>query len=181
MRDNIVKENISKAFVGLLMAKNRLKIHKPDSDDGVDLTVGTVECLLRADGTKTYIDSNKRLDIQLKCTTEKDVKKMANDNYRYYLRVKNYEDLVHRRQLKKKYTELILIVFVLPDSEVDWMDIVDDQIMLKRHAFWFYPSEEDTLDVTANKKKDDHIGIEIKSINKLNLDFKSIFQSFCDA
>jgi len=178
MQDNDVKENFSDGFVRLLMAKNRLKVHKPESDDGVDLNVAPIDKNTRADGKFTYSDSDRFLGIQLKCTTEKKVKKKKNGNYTYDLRVKNYEDLIRSKEKKPRYKELILVVFILPENEVDWFNIYDDYIHLSKNAFWYYPSDNDSLAKTASKDINSTIAIEIKAINKLDLDFMSIYNSF---
>jgi len=178
MQDNDVKENLSDGFVRLLMAKNRLKVHKPESDDGVDLNVAPVDKFERANGKFTYTDSDRFLGIQLKCTTEDKVKLKKNGNYSYNLRVKNYEDLVRNKQKEPRYKELILVVFILPKNEDDWFNIYDDYIHLSKNAFWYYPSITDSLERTVSKDSDSTITIEIKAVNKLDIDFMSIYNSF---
>ena len=178
MQDNDIKENFSDGFIRLLMAKNRLKVHKPDSDDGVDLNVAPVDKNMRPDGKFSYSDSDRVLGIQLKCTTEKKVRIKRNGNYTYNLRVKNYEDLVRNKEKKVKYKELILVVFILPENEIDWFNIYDDHIQLNKHAFWFYPGDNDSLKKTNNKSAGSTIAIELKAINKIDLDFMTIYNSF---
>lgn len=175
MRENLVKEYISESFIRLLMAKNRYKILSSDmGDDGVDLTITTV--IARNRGNRiNYSDSGKMLNIQLKCTTVKQVSKLP-DGFIYKLRVKNYEDLIYARD--DNYTKLILIVFILPDEEMDWMEIKQDYIKLCKHAFWFYPNSDYTLKKSEFKDPKSTVPIKLLDINRLDLDFTPVFRYF---
>jgi hypothetical protein len=175
VRENLVKEYISESFVRLLMAKNRYKVMKPEmGDDGVDLSITSVNKRMRGKSV-TYTDSGKILNIQLKCTTEKQVSKF-NDGYKYNLRVKNYEDLVLAKE--ENYTKIILIVFILPDDEINWMEIKEDYIKLSKHAFWYYPSDTDTIKRSEYKDAKSTVSIDLLSLNRLDLDFSTIFKVF---
>jgi hypothetical protein len=178
LQDNDIKENFSDGFFRILMAKNRLKIHKPDSDDGVDLNVAPVEKNERKTGEITYSDSDRMLGIQLKCTTQKNLIEKKNGNYSYKIKIKNYEDLVRSKAKGDPYKALILVVFILPDEEDDWLLIYDDYIKLSKHAFWYYPCESDTLQRSEKSKLDSTISIEIKALNKMTADFLQIYKSF---
>lgn len=176
MEDNIVKEKISEAFLGLLMAKNRFKVYSSRSgDDGVDLLVGPLIEYSRPDGSKSYIDSHLKLDIQLKCTTEKQIRKKRNGNFSYDLRVKNYEDLIIRRD-QDGYVKMILIIFILPDEELQWLDILEDHVKLCKYAYWFFPSKDHTLAKTKfSSDKYSTTVVQCLKENRLDMDFKKIF------
>ncbi|MES2266394.1 MAG: DUF4365 domain-containing protein [Bacteroidota bacterium] len=175
MDDNKVKEIISEAFFSLVLAKNRFKSYKSSSgDDGVDLLINPIITRVRTYGGGTSrIDSPKKIDIQLKCTTENKVTVLPNGNLRYYLKVKNYEDLLVRRD--EKGVPLALIVFVLPDKEDDWLEIFHDQLLLRRCGYWYVMPDTESLVRSEVLKSKSNISIEILSKNKLTLDFKTIF------
>lgn len=175
MRENQVKEYISDSFIRLLMAKNRFKVLTSTmGDDGVDMTITNVDKRNRKVGS-SFSDSGKMLNIQLKCTTLKQVKITPN-GYTYKLKVKNYEDLIYARD--QNYTKMILIVFILPDKEDDWMEINEDYIRLCKHAFWYFPSNDETLACTEFKDPRLKMSIELIKTNRLELDFSKIFNFF---
>ncbi|PWS33346.1 DUF4365 domain-containing protein [Pedobacter paludis] len=179
MDENKVKEKISEAFFSLLMAKNRFKIYKSDSgDDGIDLRIGDLIKYTRDNHANSYIDGQHILDIQLKCTTEKQIKRLTDGNFSYQLKVKNYEDLIIKRDAGGAI-KMILVLFILPDDESEWMKILDDEIRLSKHAYWFYPGPEYDLDRTARvQNKHSSTKIEFQKSNQLILDFKTLFNTF---
>jgi len=179
MKENSVKEYISESFIRLLMAKNRFKIWSSDfGDDGVDLKIGSLLKFVEEDGSTSYLDDEKTLKIQLKCTTEKNIRSAkSGKGLSYQLRVKNYKDLIKAKE-HYKYSKLVLIVFILPEKENEWMDILDDKITLSKYAYWYVPGEDDTLKKVEFKDDSDSIRIELLHENKLVLDFESIFKKF---
>ncbi|MDX3916331.1 MAG: DUF4365 domain-containing protein [Pseudosphingobacterium sp.] len=176
MRENLVKEYLAEGFVRLLMAKNRFKIFKSDSgDDGVDLSIQSVIKNLRKDGKYTYTDSGRMLHIQMKCTTEKYVKDIKS-GFEYSLKVKNYEDIVRAKD--QPYIKILLIVFILPEDENQWVNILEDHIKISKYAYWYFPSDRDNLRRSEYKSGSSKIKIELLKKNKLDLDFKNIFDLF---
>ena len=173
MTDNAVKEKISESFLTLITATNRYTMAKPSTDEGVDFVVNPSVRRIRTNGEVVYVPSAVKTDIQLKCTTEKYFKLKGNGNYDYATSARTYENLIYRRD-EKAYTKLFLIVFVLPANEAEWVRVLDDHIMLSKHAYWFYPLPEYTLDRTMQLKKDSTVSIEILKNNRMDIDFVGI-------
>ncbi len=171
MDDNKVKELISEAFLRLILAKNRFSISKSDTDYGVDLMVNPILTKTRPDGRPSSYPSDKRIDIQLKCTTEKQISHVNSDYFKFKLKVKNYEDLIERRT---GLIPLMLIVFVLPDDEKEWIEIVHDQLLLKKCGYWYLIQETNSIN-TTHLGKTSTVPIQIPYENRLTLDFKSLF------
>lgn len=178
MDDNKIKELISEAFFKLLMAKNRYKVfYSGSGDDGVDLRIGDLTRYTRPNGKHSYIDGQHVLDIQLKCTTEKQIRRGKNGDFTFRVKIKNYEDLIVKRDLGGTI-KMILVVFILPELEEDWMEILEDEIRLCKHAFWFQPGPEYTLENTAHSTdKHSYITISVSGKNRLALDFKTLFDT----
>ena len=176
MDDNKVKEIISESFFTLILAKNRFNIFKTfTSDYGVDLIVNPITIRTRGvDGKQTRFDSGKKLDIQLKCTTQDKVKLLSNGNLKFHLRVKNYEDLIHRKD--NGGIPLLLIVFVLPENENEWIEILHDQLLLRKCGYWYLISDKETIDKTRLLKETSNTSIELDVNNRLTLDFKTLFE-----
>jgi hypothetical protein len=175
MDDNKVKEIISEAFFTLILAKNRFNIFKSiTSDYGVDLLVNPV--LIRTRGKKqTRVDSGKKVDIQLKCTTQDKVEELSNGNIKFLLRVKNYEDLVYRKD--EGGTPLMLIVFILPTNESEWIEIFHDQLLLRKCGYWYLMPDKSLAKNTSLLKETSNTAIEINHNNRLTLDFKTLYDS----
>ena len=175
MDDNKVKEIISEAFFTLILAKNRFKIYKSHTgDDGVDLLVNPVIIRKRVlDGKTSRLDSGKKLDIQLKCTTDGKVKPLPSGNFHYFLKVKNYEDLIYRRD--DAGIPLLLVVFILPDNENEWIEILNNQLLLRKCGYWYQITDEDDFSKTAHLKKTSNVAIELLAENILTLEFKTLF------
>ena len=85
--------------------------------DSIDLTVSS--------------RSSRRASVsfQLKCTSSPD---WDGDALKYQLKAKNYNDLVAQRQVP-----LLLLVMELPPNPEDWLSISQEQLVLKRCAWWF--------------------------------------------
>lgn len=103
------------------------------------------------------------IDIQLKSTTASKVT-ITNGEIGYKLEEKTYNKLILRRD--KGNVPLILILFILPEEREDWVKVKSDELLLRKHAFWFYPDSSATF--TGNKSS---ITIKIPQAQQLDIDF----------
>ncbi len=69
------------------------------------------------------------LDLQLKATI--DLREGADGDFRYALRKRNY-DLLRCPTLVPR----ILLVLALPEDEGDWLSVSEEQLILRRCAYW---------------------------------------------
>ena len=142
-----------------MVATNEGFIVSEPPDYGVDLRVeGAGE---RVNGEKSRIFNNgKIIDIQVKSTIESSVT-FKNDRLRYNLEAKNYNDLIDRKV--NSAIPLILCVVILPDERDSWLDLTEDQLILKKSAYWFIP---DKIVSTSNTSS---LIIDILVSNKLEV------------
>ncbi|WP_426584867.1 DUF4365 domain-containing protein [Mucilaginibacter sp. R-33] len=174
MTEEQIKEAISEAFVRLILAHDGFKIYKAEVDHGVDLTVGPVEKIQLSNGKFMFQDSDRRLDIQLKSTTEKYAIE-SGKFIEYKLRYKNYQTLKDR--VDSLYVKMILVLFVLPEDESTWIDVVENSILLRKSCYWYIPENSAIPSTLRIKSKDSKVKIEIPRTNHLLKNFKSIFNS----
>ena len=177
MDSNSVKGLIAENFVKLLMNNNRFNATKPDKDYGVDLKINRVIEKKSKIGKTRYIDDDLVLDIQIKCTTQKKINRAATGGgWSYQLEAKTYEDLVTRKD--KKYSiKMILIVFILPDDTKDWLKVLDEKIELSKYAYWYYPSDEESLAKLNGLSSKSKVRIELLYKNKITADFLTVFET----
>lgn len=137
MPENQIKELLSRNFIETIASKSGYKIVQPQLDNGVDLTVTFPIAFNNINGKKRIYDSGYSIDIQLKATTEKYIYPYEN-GFGYDLKVNNYDDLL-RRKRSNSPTPLILIVFILPETKNNWLDVKENELILRKNAFWYYP------------------------------------------
>jgi Domain of unknown function (DUF4365) len=118
------QEALSRAYIQAIAAQAGLSFSLPSNDYGIDLTLNDVE--IRG---KRRVESGYRLDVQAKSTTQAAVGKT---DVRYKMEVQAYEDL---RTLKAG-SPRILVVLVLPEDEREWCSQTEDQLILRRCAYW---------------------------------------------
>jgi len=118
------KEEISKAYVHAVAARNRFKLGEWTVDDGcLDVTIAAEGTL----GGGKY--EAPRVDIQLKCTSRAAVVK--DEFISWQLERDHYSKLI-----ASKIIPHLLVVLVLPPNEKDWLDHSADQLILRRCAYW---------------------------------------------
>ncbi len=106
-------------------------------DYGVDLTIREIFKRTEPNGKVNYCPSNRELKVQLKATTEKQVRH-AKGYLKFDLKVKNYNDMVYHIQIQRP-TYLFLIV--MPDDEQRWLEHTADELILRSRCYWYiHPS-----------------------------------------
>lgn len=162
MTEEKIKEYLSNNYVASIAGKSGFYLQKLDQDNGVDFMVRYEDVRIEK-GKYRYITSPNFCDIQLKSTTIKGIRE--NEEYIFYdLQIKNYNDLIDRRN--KGFAPLYLILFILPENKNDWVKVLKDKLVLSKHAFWYYPQESDKISSNLYTKT-----ISIPKKNKLGTDF----------
>lgn len=117
LSENDRKEQLSQAYVAAISARCGFTISIPSLDrDSIDLQVSS--------GTSRRAS----VQFQLKATSSPT---WDDNELKFQLIAKNYNDLVARRQVP-----LLLAVMVLPDDPTDWLLIEPDHLILKRSVWW---------------------------------------------
>jgi hypothetical protein len=110
-------EALANSYVKAVAAYCGYQVVKPEiDDDSVD------GILIGSEGKKP------RVDFQLKSTG---AHQMKNGTISYPLNIKNYNDLII-----ETLTPRILIVFLMPEDEGQWIDLCHDSLSLKKCAYW---------------------------------------------
>lgn len=164
-----IKEQLSNRFVGILAANRGFAIDKPEVDLGIDYQLKKIFNYTLPNGKNRLSVDSRYIDIQLKATTENTIVE-EQDSIKYDLEAKTYNDLIHR--LKNGIAPLILILFVLPSDQNDWVDIDETELKIRRNAYWYIPT--DNSDFTENEYR---IRVTIPKTNRLGIDcFNNLHQ-----
>lgn len=141
------KESLSRVYMKALAAQAGYLTSKPEPDlDSIDLRI-------QAGGR-----FRPALDLQLKATTK--FPENGDSSLRYRLPIKNYHDLHVKTQ-----TPRLLVVMELPEDESQWITVTDEELVLRRRAFWL-SLQHDHEDVTDQKT----VTIYIPKNNVLNVE-----------
>jgi hypothetical protein len=178
MFDNIVKEQIGIHYLGLLAAKAGVFVNRPLRDSGVDLMFEKIERADLSDYSIRYFNSGETISVQLKCTTEKYVKREG-QFVRFDLKGKNYNDLIIRRKTweakGKIRSPLLLLLCILPEDSSKWVFPISPYgAGVEIDACWYFPGLDEKFISPGSKKR-----ISIPSSNKIDLQFlKNLFTLF---
>ena len=80
-----------------------------------------------------------RLDLQLKCTADEGV--LHDELLHFPLKIKNYKDLSHEGLVPHA-----LIVVLVPNQVDDWLSQTEEELVLRRCAYWFSLLGEPAVD-----------------------------------
>ena len=116
-----IEERLSKAYALAVAARAGYTTADYDLDrDGVDMRI-------QAGG-----DMRPAIDLQLKATIN-----LGDPDYEghfhFPLKQSNYNQLIIPTQ-----TPRLLVVLDLPKEEASWMTITEDELVLRRRAYWLY-------------------------------------------
>ncbi len=144
-------------------------------DYGTDLQIAKTK-IRTQNNKKCYYKTGRQVDFQLKSVLEKNITE-TEAYFSYHLEVKNYNDLIQRM---RDYTQeeddfpLVLIVFIFPNNESEWVNITENELTIRKCAYWYYP--ESDMDISENKQTQ---VIHIPKENIIDIDFFNfIFQKF---
>ncbi len=148
MTEQHIKEAISKKFIGLIASKCGYSTSEPSQDYGRDLSI--VEVGIRNENNKSrYSETGRELKFQLKATTENSVI-VSDDNLKYDLEAKNYNDLIMRRNTK---SPLILVLFILPTNQTEWLIVSENELISKKCAYWYIPQQNEATTENTDTKR----------------------------
>ncbi|MEO1713172.1 MAG: DUF4365 domain-containing protein, partial [Bacteroidota bacterium] len=152
MTEDHIKEQLSLQYIGVLASRLGYRTDRPFTDYGVDLMIERIERVQKGNQVR-YFSSGQSVDVQLKCTTEQQIIR-KDQRVIYDLKVKNYNDLILRKQATTKglgsYIPLLLIVVILPGSPEKWVKMkTNGNLLIRGSAYWFYPGE--TMTLSENK------------------------------
>ena len=119
-----MKEGLSRAYTLAVTHRAGLNLSKPEFDYGIDVTISNL--VVRGN---RIVSGGHSIDIQLNSTCNVEFK---NDTVVYDLEVKNYNDLVS----EEVGTPRILVLFVMPKNQDEWVNISVDNTVLKNCAWW---------------------------------------------
>lgn len=121
---NDVKEQLSVAYLHAVASRAGFSLEEVRKDrDSIDLKV-CARGLLADNAVLT----SPELAIQLKATTRA---ALDGDEIAFPLPKKNYNDLVAPSLVPR-----ILVVFVMPEDEADWLTLTPESLTLRRCAYW---------------------------------------------
>lgn len=168
MTEEQQKEAVSKEFLRILAHVHGYKISEPTPDHGVDMIVCPVKVRVDPNGQRRFLDSQMRLDFQIKSTTSQGVIEEA-DTIKYDLEAKSFNDLVSRRI---DFLPLHLLLVVLSDNPPACVSIDPQQISVLGQAYWYLPEENEVATTNGSSKR-----ITIPKANRLTADFvKSCYE-----
>lgn len=162
MTEDQKKEAISREFLRILAHGNGFKVIEPGADHGVDMIVCPVTRRIEPTGRTRYLDSQYKLDFQLKSTTVAGIIDNGTD-IKFDLEVKNYNDLIFRRA---DLLPLHLVVVVLDSSPPACVNLDDVQLGLAGRAYWYLPDEN--AEASQNERQ---VRITIPKGNRLQVGF----------
>lgn len=169
MTEDHIKEQLGLQYIGALASRQGYRTDRPFSDYGVDLMIERVEQVKQGDRVR-YFSSGQSIDVQLKCTTEKQVAR-KDQRVIYDLKVKNYNDLIMRRKASASglgsYIPLFLMLVVFPDQAKKWLKMKPNgNLLIRGNAYWFYPGETMVLSENTSTQR-----IYIPEQNRVDLNF----------
>ncbi len=151
MIEQHIKEGLSRAYTLAVAHKAGFNCSKPEYDYGIDGTIKDIQIIRPG----RYLDCGFGIDYQLKSTVNVELEE---EYIKYDLEAKTYNDLI----LEDVGTPRILILFVLPNEQNQWLNISSDQTVLKNCAWWY------SLKGMPPTKNDNTIRIRIPSKQILN-------------
>lgn len=156
--ENRIKNGISEGCFQAIIAKAGLCGQKiPNEDDyGVDYFIRT---LVKINGKLSA--GAIVLEVQLKSTVKWEAKE---NNILYRLRVKNYNNMVHRNISKS--TPIILLLMCLDRNQNDWCSITESNIVFQKSIYWHKFNES----VISSLDPDSSILISIPTSQLLTAD-----------
>lgn len=164
-----IKEAISIKYVEILASYLGYDIASTDKDYGTDFSI--VEVGYREEhGHIRKVNTGREIKIQAKSTTERGIH-IENAGIKYDLESKTYNDLIQRRNLNKP---LLLFVFILPEDKEYWVQVSENELVVKKCVYWYFPAEDETLTDNTGTKR-----IFIQKENLITIDsLSALFENF---
>lgn len=154
LTDQHIAEDLSRAYVQAVAAKAGVNLSTRVHDYGVD---GTFHPIRIVNGRRA--EAGFPLDFQLKASKNWT---MNEEHAVYDLEVKTYNDLILRKSTSGAIP-CILILLCLPENPQEWLEISEEQLLLRRCCYWHYL----TGDLTENTET---IRVRIPKAQRLTLE-----------
>lgn len=129
LTDQHIAEDLSRAYVQAIAAKAGVNFSTRVHDYGVDGTFHPIRIV-----NSRRVEAGFPLDFQLKASKNWT---MNEEHIGYDLEVKTYNDLILRRNTSGA-TPCILILLCLPGDPQEWLEISEEQLLLRRCCYWHY-------------------------------------------
>lgn len=134
------KESLGQAYVRAIVAKVGYNIAVSEHDYGVDGLIKDVEKL-----GERFFETGVGINFQLKSSVDVT---FEDDFLVYDLESKNYNDLVYQTTMLPN----ILILFVMPRDESQWLSFDRDQLSIRNCAWWCSFAGLEPTDNKATKR-----------------------------
>lgn len=112
-----IQKELSEAYVNAVVFRKGFNMCFPKNDRGID---GTIQ-----DDSRGGMN---RVDFQLKSTTRYEI---INENIVYDLDKDNYIELIKDNDIPR-----VLILFIMPDDQEQWIRHSRDELCLRKCAYW---------------------------------------------
>jgi hypothetical protein len=162
MRPTDIMEEISKSYLEVI-ANSQGYFNSISRDFGTDLTIRKAQYV---EGRNRYLTTGKAIDIQVKSVLSNNITE-TDTTINYYLESKNYNDLIDRLKEKGAFIPLILIVFIMPNNEREWITLTPQELIVRKCAYWYRVVDQE-VEYTENKTK---VVIRIPKQNIVSIDF----------
>ena len=172
MTEEQIKEALSRGFVRLVANRSGFKCKFDEVDHGTDITLSEVTTRVRPDGSRRLTETGRYVDLQIKCTCEASIVHGAT-SFKFDLEAKTYNDLVERL-VDEGASPMALVLFVLPDEVASWLTVGEDQLILRRGAFWWRPTPG-----ASRTNNTSSIRIEVPYSNRASIEFASTLYAEC--
>lgn len=164
-----IKEELSIRLIECIANFNGFDTVIPKKDYGTDICIKEQGTRIE-NGRNRYFDTGRELKIQAKSTTIKSITE-NNTFISYNLESKTYNDLITRKNDNKP---LILIVVILPENQPEWLEVDENNLILRKSAYWYVPEDDNLTNNTSS------ITIRIKKQNLLTKEsFVELFENQC--
>jgi hypothetical protein len=128
-------EEMSRAYTRAVSAHAGLLVSRADLDYGDDGTFSVVE-----HSRNGYVPSGYKIDFQLKASGRWELR---DNDVIYDLDVKNYNDIVNRNK-GRATVRCLLILLCLPKEEKEWLNISEDELLIRKCCYWTLLDGEET-------------------------------------
>lgn len=120
---NQQKEQFSNVYLQAVTTVAGYSVYKPSVDDD------SVDWGVAAKGGTGAIKA-PRLELQLKCTSRRDIQ--DDNSIRYPLKLKNYDDL----RMDDFVIPRILVVVLIPKTPEDWLTQSETELCIRGCGYW---------------------------------------------
>ena len=134
MPENLIKEQLSVAYIHAVTARVGYELDIKSVDyRGID---GVIE--------NPALSGVNRVDFQLKSSTDYEIRETE---IAYDLRVENYNRLVQEKDIPR-----VLILFIMPKDDAEWLIQNPDELCLRKCAYWLSLMGEAPSTNTSQKR-----------------------------